>query len=315
MQLFKQVPGFKFMNKATVTTILSSVLFIGSFISFGVRGLNLGIDFTGGVLVEVGFAEAPDLNNVRHQLQTLGFGEPQVQNIGSAREVLIRLPPAEEADSGKLGQQIVEVLQQGNPDVSLRRIEFVGPQVGRDLAISGILALVVCLVIIGIYIMFRFEWKFAIGAIVSVVHDPIITLGFFSLFGLPFDLTVIAAVLAIIGYSVNDTVIIFDRMRENLQRSRGVSLKADVAALMDRSINETLSRTVLTHGSTSLVVIALLLYGGETLHSFSVALLIGIVICTYSSVYCAGSTALYLGATSEDFAPKKKEKGEIDALP
>lgn len=315
MQLFKQVPNFKFMNKATATTILSAVLFIASFISFGVRGLNLGIDFTGGVLVEVNFAEAPDLNTVRHELQTLGFGEPQVQNIGSARDVLIRLPPTEEVDSGKLGQEILEALQQANPGVSLRRIEFVGPQIGRDLATSGVLALIVCLIMIAGYIMIRYEWKFALGAIVGVIHDPIITLGFFSEFGLHFDLTVIAAVLAIIGYSVNDTVIIFDRMRENLRKARGVTSREEVAAIMDRSINETLSRTILTHGSTALVVTSLLVYGGETLRSFSIALLLGIVVCTYSSVYCAGSTALYLGATSADFAPKKKQRGEVDDMP
>ncbi|GIK33634.1 MAG: protein-export membrane protein SecF [Gammaproteobacteria bacterium] len=312
MEFFKKKTNIDFMGKSTITTILSLVMFAVSIGSFMVRGLNLGIDFTGGVLVEVGFSEAADLAQVRHQLEASGFGEAQVQNIGSAREVLIRLPPREQADSGKLGQEIIGALQKANPGVVLRRIEFVGPQVGKDLTQNGILALVVCLLLIGVYIMFRFQWKFAVGAIVGVIHDPIITLGIFSEFGIPFDLSVIAAVLAITGYSLNDTVVIFDRMRENFRRARGVG---SVPEIMNRSINDTLSRTLMTHFTTSLVIVALLVFGGEALRSFSIALAIGLVICTYSSIYCAGSTAMYLKITPADFAPVKKEKGEVDALP
>jgi len=312
MEFFRKKTNIDFMGKSTLTTVLSLVMFSLSIGSFMVRGLNLGIDFTGGVLVEVSFPQAADLTAVRSQLQGLGFGEAQVQNIGSARDVLIRLPPREQADSGRLGQEIIAGLQKASPGVSLRRIEFVGPQVGKDLTQGGILAMVVCLVIIGIYIMIRFQWKFAAGAIVGVIHDPIITLGVFSEFGIPFDLSVIAAVLAITGYSLNDTIVIFDRMRENLRRARGVG---SVPEIMNRSINDTLSRTLMTHFTTSLVVVSLLVFGGETLRSFSIALMIGILICTYSSIYCAGSTALYLKLTAADFAPVKKEKGEIDALP
>ncbi len=312
MEFFKKVPNIDFMGKSTLTTVLSLVLFALSIISFMVRGLNLGIDFTGGVLVEVSFAQTADLGMVRSEMHALGFTDAQVQNIGSSRDVLIRLPPQADVDSGKLGQEIIATLQKANPDVNLRRIEFVGPQVGEDLTLSGILALVVCLVLIGVYVMFRFQWKFAAGAIVGVIHDPIITLGIFSEFAIPFDLSVIAAVLAIIGYSLNDTIVIFDRMRENFRRARGVGV---VPEIMNRSINEALSRTIMTHGTTMLVVIALLVFGGETLRSFSIALAIGIVICTYSSVYCAGSTAMYLKVTAADLAPVKKDKAEIDALP
>jgi preprotein translocase subunit SecF len=312
MEFFHKKTNFDFMGWSNPTTVLSLVLFTLSISVFLIRGLNLGIDFTGGVLVEVGFAESADLEQVRSQLEAAGHSGAQVQHVGSSREVLIRLPPRESgAESSQLGQKIIDVLQKSDSSVSLRRIEFVGPQVGEDLTEGGILALLLCLVLIGIYIMFRFQWKFAAGALVGVIHDPIITLGVFAAFGIHFDLSVIAAVLAITGYSLNDTIVIFDRMRENFRKARGET----VPQIMNRSINETLSRTIMTHVTTSMVIIALLVYGGEALRSFSIALAVGMVICTYSSIYCAGSTALYLKVTPADFMPPKQDKDEVDAMP
>jgi preprotein translocase subunit SecF len=311
MEFFRGKTNIDFMGKSTLTTVLSLIMFTVSVTSFMVRGLNLGIDFTGGVLVEVGFEKVADLGKIRGQLGSAGFAEAQVQNIGTSREVLIRLPPGKAADSGKIGEQVVSVLRQSDATVALRRVEFVGPQVGKDLTESGVLAMLSCLLFIGIYIMFRFEWKFAVGAIVGVIHDPIITLGIFSEFGIQFDLSVVAGVLAITGYSLNDTIVIFDRMRENFRKAR----KESVPEIMNRSINETLSRTLMTHATTSMVIVALLFFGGEALHGFSIALAIGMLICTYSSIYCAGSTAMYLKVTPADFATVKKEAGAADDMP
>jgi preprotein translocase subunit SecF len=310
MEFFKGKTTFDFMGKSRIAAVFSAVLLVASFTSFAVRGLNLGIDFTGGVLVEVGFATPPDLAVVRAELEANGFPSVQVQNFGTARDVLIRLPPLDDANGGKVGNQIIEVLRTNSPDVQLRRVEFVGPQVGKDLTEQGTLAVLSALALILVYIMVRFQWKFAVGAIVAALHDPIITVGVFSEFGIQFDLSVLAGVLAILGYSLNDTIVIFDRIRENMRRAR----KGEVADIMNTSINETLSRTLMTHGMTSTVVVALLLLGGESLHGFSIALAVGIIVGTYSSIYIASATAMWLKVSTADLMPVKKE-AQVDEMP
>jgi preprotein translocase subunit SecF len=312
VEFFKRKTHIPFMTNARAISAISVVLVLVSIASLALRGLNFGIDFTGGVLLEVGYDGAADLEAVRGQLDSGGFPDAQVQNFGSAKDVLIRLPPREEQDesSGQLGQRILSALQQGDQQVELRRIEFVGPQVGKDLTEQGTLSVLFALGLILVYVMFRFQWKFAVGAVLATFHDAIVTLGVFSVFGLPFDLSVLAAVLAVIGYSLNDTIVVFDRIRDNFRTIR----RGTVPQIIDSSINETLSRTINTSGVTLLVVIALLLFGGETLFGFSLALTVGIVFGTYSSIYVASAIAMYLGVSPTDLmAPKKTE--EADSTP
>ena len=288
-------------------SILAIVILI---VALSTRGLNFGIDFTGGVLLEVGYSEAADLAQIRQSLALEGFGEAQVQNFGTARDVMIRLLPREGMDSSQLGEEILQVLRASGVDVSLRRVEFVGPQVGEELTERGGLAMLFALLMILGYIMLRFQWKFAVGAVAALVHDVIITLGIFSAFQIPFDLSVLAAILAVIGYSLNDTIVLFDRIRENFRRMR----RGTAEAIMNSSINQILGRTLITSMTTLLVLIALVWLGGEAVRGFATALIIGVLVGTYSSIYTAGATALALQVSPVDLMPPKKVE-DPDGLP
>ena len=311
MNIFSKTTSIDFMRRRRVTATLSILAIIISIVSLSTRGLNLGIDFTGGVLLEVGYPEAADLAQIRGTLGVEGFGEAQVQNFGTARDVMIRLLPREGMDSSQLGEEILQVLRASGADVSLRRVEFVGPQVGEELTEDGGLAMLFALLMILGYIMFRFQWKFAVGAVVALVHDVTITLGIFSVFQIPFDLSVLAAILAVIGYSLNDTIVLFDRVRENFRRMR----RGTAAAIMNSSINQILGRTLITSLTTLLVLTALVWLGGEAVRGFATALIIGVVVGTYSSIYTAGATALALQVSPVDLMPPKKLEDADDGLP
>lgn len=311
MNFFNKITNFDFMGKRRLAAAFSAILMIGSLILVipGVRGLNFGIDFTGGVLLELAYPGPAALPDIRERLAGSGFGDAQVQNFGTASDVMIRILPREGIDNKAVAEQIVAVLKAGDSAVELRRTEFVGPQVGEELTEQGALAILFAMIMITAYIMLRYQWKFALGAILATLHDPIVTLGFFALTGITFDLSVLAAMLAIIGYSVNDTIVVFDRIRENFRKIR----RGEPAEIMNISVNETLSRTIMTSFLTLLMVIAMLFVGGETLRGFSAALTVGIVIGTYSSIFVASSLALALKATAADLMPPKQEKGEGEA--
>ncbi len=299
-----------FMGRRKLAVIISLVVIVFSIGSLIGRGLNFGIDFTGGVLVEVGYDGAADLSGIRTSLGSGGFADAQVQNFGAASEVLIRLLPREGEENGKLAEDIMSLLRQSDASVELRRVEFVGPQVGEELAERGGTAMIFALLMILAYIMLRFQWKFAVGAVAALIHDVIITMGLFSIFQLPFDLSVLAAVLAVIGYSLNDTIVVFDRIRENF---RGVR-KGTAMEIANTSINQMLARSIITSGTTLLVLASLFLLGGEAVRGFSTALIFGIVVGTYSSIYTATIVALALNVTPQDLMVPKKED-LIDELP
>jgi preprotein translocase subunit SecF len=307
----KTTINFLGTSRRKVAIGLSIVLVLTSLISLSTRGLDLGIDFTGGVLLEVGYPEDANLTKIRSLLVNDGFKDVQVQSFGSEKDVLLRLPPQSEGNPNDIRDRLRNILALDEPDVDLRRVEFVGPQVGKDLTEKGGLAMIFALLMIFAYVMFRFQWKFAAGAVCALGHDVIITVGFFSLFGFEFDLTVVAAVLAVIGYSLNDTVVAFDRIRENFIKLRGVA--SDEA--MNISINEMLARTIITGVTTLVVLIALLLLGGESVRPFSIALIVGIIIGTYSSIYTAGAVALMLDVNTKDLLPAEKNPELIDDLP
>jgi preprotein translocase subunit SecF len=307
----KTTINFLGTSRRKVAIGLSIVLVLISLISLSTRGLDLGIDFTGGVLLEVGYPEDANLTKIRSLLVNDGFKDVQVQSFGSEKDVLLRLPPQSEGNPNDIRDRLRNILALDEPDVDLRRVEFVGPQVGKDLTEKGGLAMIFALLMIFAYVMFRFQWKFAAGAVCALGHDVIITVGFFSLFGFEFDLTVVAAVLAVIGYSLNDTVVAFDRIRENFIKLRGVA--SDEA--MNISINEMLARTIITGVTTLVVLIALLLLGGESVRPFSIALIVGIIIGTYSSIYTAGAVALMLDVNTKDLLPAEKNPELIDDLP
>jgi preprotein translocase subunit SecF len=302
--------NFDFMGRRKLAVMLSVIMLVVSVGSLIARGLNFGIDFTGGVLVEVGYDGVADLPGIRSSLASGGFGDAQVQNFGAASEVLIRLLPREDGDNSKLAESIMVLLRQADASVELRRVEFVGPQVGEELAERGGTAMIFALLMILAYIMARFQWKFAVGAVAALVHDVIIVMGLFSIFQLPFDLSVLAAVLAVIGYSLNDTIVVFDRIRENF---RGVR-KGTAIEIANTSINQMLARSIITSGTTLLVLTSLFLLGGEAVRGFSTALIMGIVVGTYSSIYTATIVALALKVTPQDLiAPKTDEL--VDDLP
>ena len=310
MEFFKRTPRIKFLGKRKYWYMVSTLLIVASILLAFVKGLNFGIDFTGGVVVEAHFPQAPDLERLRDSLSDGGLEDAQVQSFGTAQDVLVRLPPVQEAAARLVADQVRAALAAVDTGVEIRRTEAVGPQAGRELAEKGATALLMSLLFIAIYVIIRFQWKFSVGAIVAVLHDPIVVVGAFAATGTTFDLSVMAAILAIIGYSLNDTVVVFDRVRERLVQMR----KAAPSDVMDAAINETLSRTLLTSGSTALVVVALVLFGGEALRPFGLALLIGIVVGTYSSIYVAGALALDLGLSQRDLMPPEK-RGEVDAMP
>jgi preprotein translocase subunit SecF len=312
MEFFHKVTRFPFMNTRKVWYGLSTLLILGSIALVTVRGLNLGIDFTGGVVVETNFPQAPNIDRLRSALDKAGVTAAQVQAFGSSRDILVRLPPDPNAKGDQIGAHILEVFKSVDEGVKLQRTEVVGPQVGQELFVKGGEALLLTLVLIAVYVLFRFTFKLAMGAIFAVLHDPICVVGFFAATQVSFDLTAISAILAVIGYSLNDTVIVFDRVRERARNAR----KLAIAQVIDESINQTLSRTLMTKLVTLLVVVFLLIFGGETLHGFSAALVIGIIAGTYSSIYISAALALDFGLRTDDLLERKLTKPEeIDGLP
>ncbi len=309
MQIFNKEPSFDFMGKRKLALIVSILLVIISIASLATRGLNFGIDFTGGTLIEVGYENSADLSEVRATLESAGYGNAITQHFGSSKDVLIRVPPHEGMTNADLSTGVLNALHRdsGSDKIEMRRVEFVGPQVGEELTEKGGLAMIYALFGILIYITLRFEKRFAVGSVVALVHDVVITLGIFSVLRLEFDLTTLAAILAVIGYSLNDTIVVFDRIRENFRKMR----KGSPVEVSNRSINQMLSRTLVTSFTTLFVLIALFVLGGEIIHSFATALIIGIIVGTYSSVYVASATALALGVSKQDLMPVKKE-GEDD---
>ncbi|MCP3673080.1 MAG: protein translocase subunit SecF [Gammaproteobacteria bacterium] len=311
MQLFSGGLNIDFLKLRKVMMVFSAILLLSSIGSLSTRFLNLGLDFTGGTLIEVGYDATADLSVIRSDLASSGFDSAVVQYFGSSRDVTVRLAPVDGIKNDEIGIKVLEALAISDPDVQMRRIEFVGPSVGEELTEQGGLAMLVALICIMIYVAIRFEWKFAVGSVAALAHDVIITLGMFSILGLEFDLTVLAALLAVIGYSLNDTIVIFDRIRENFLRMR----KGSPEDVVNRSLNQTISRTIITSLTTILVLLALYIKGGELIHGFSTALLIGVAIGTYSSIYVASTFALVLGVCKEDLMPPEVEKEGADQAP
>ncbi len=301
-----------FLGKRKIALIISSVLIVCSIVSLAANGLKLGIDFTGGTLVEVGYKQAADLPVLRAALNESGFSDATVQNFGTTKDVLIRIKPQEGVTNAELSSKVLAAVNKNTTEpADLRRVEFVGPQVGDELTEDGGLALLYSMFGILIYVAWRFEYKFSLGSVAALFHDVIITLGIFSILQMEFDLTVLAAVLAVIGYSLNDTIVVYDRIRENFRTLR----KDSSEHIMNISLNQTLSRTLMTSLTTILVLVALALLGGEIIHNFSIALLIGVGIGTYSSIYVASPIVLALGISKEDLMLPVKEGEEIDGLP
>jgi preprotein translocase subunit SecF len=300
MEWFRIRRDIPFMRYALVFNVISIVTFLAAVGSLAFRGLNLGIDFTGGTVMEVAYAQAADLGRIRETVARLGFTDASVQNFGTSRDVLIRLPLKPGVSSAKLSEQVLQELRKDDPRVEMRRVEFVGPQVGRELLENGALALLFVSLGIVAYLAFRFEWKFGVATIIANLHDTVIIVGFFSIFQWEFSLPVLAAVLAILGYSVNESVVVFDRVREVFRnrRFRGMS----VPQILDHAITATMSRTIITHGCTQLMVCSMLVFGGETLHYFALALTIGILFGIYSSVLVASPIVMWLGVSRDDLA-------------
>jgi preprotein translocase subunit SecF len=312
MRLIKNKTSINFLGKKrrNIGLAISAFMVLMSLFSLATRGLEFGIDFTGGILLEVGYQDTANLDEIRSNLSNAGYPNAQVQRFGAENVVLVRLPPLE-GDIDQIRDRLQQTLQGGDETTVLRRVEFVSPQVGDELAESGALALIVALLLIFLYVMVRFQWKFSLGAVVALMHDTIITVGFFSIFRFTFDLTVVAAVLAVIGYSLNDTVVVFDRIRENFFTLRG----RETEESLNISLNETLARTLITGLTTLLVLVALLLFGGESIAGFSIALIVGIVVGTYSSIYTASAIALVLNVSAQDLIEPIKDKSLIDDLP
>ena len=313
VRLVKENTKIDFLSRSrrTIAITFSLILIVVSIASVATRGLAFGIDFTGGVLLEVGYPQAADLDRIRGLMADSGFEDVQVQQFGAENDVLLRLPPQADGDPNSIRRALQETLEGDEPNVDLRRVELVGPQVGEELTEQGGLAMIFALLMIFAYVMFRFQWKFAAGAVAALVHDVIITVGFFSIFQLDFDLSVVAAVLAVIGYSLNDTVVAFDRIRENFLKLRGTESEESI----NLSINEMLARTLTTSLTTMLVLIALFFLGGEAVGPFSLALIIGVVVGTYSSIYIASATALTLDVSAQDLLPPAENPDLIDDMP
>ena len=307
MEFFKIRRDIPFMRHALVLNGISLITFLAAVFFLFSRGLHLSVEFTGGTLMEVGYSQSADLAAIRSTVDGLGIKDVQVQNFGTAQEVLIRMPAQKGGTPGQQSEKVLAALKAADPSANLRRTEFVGPQVGDELAIDGLKALAFVVVGIMLYLAVRFEWKFAVAAIIANLHDVIIILGFFAFFQWEFSLPVLAAVLAVLGYSVNESVVIFDRIRENFRRYR----KMNTVEIIDNAITSTISRTIITHGSTQLMVLSMLLFGGATLHYFALALTIGILFGIYSSVFVAAAIAMWLGITREDLI-KGQVKKDID---
>jgi preprotein translocase subunit SecF len=303
MEFFKIKKDIPFMRYALIFNVISAITFILAVFFLITKGLNFGVDFTGGTVMELNYSQQADIPKIRDTLDKLGYPDVAVQNFGTSRDVLIRLPLKKDTSSAKLSDTVMAALRQGDPSVQLRRVDFVGPQVGRELVENGALGLLFVSMGIVFYLWFRFEWKFGVAAIIANLHDVVIILGCFAFFQWEFSLTVLAAVLAILGYSVNESVVVFDRVRENFRKLR----KSSVTHIIDNAITRTMSRTIITHGCTQLAVLSMLFLGGETLHYFALALTIGILFGIYSSVLVASPIVMWLGVSREDLMPVKKE--------
>jgi preprotein translocase subunit SecF len=302
MEFFRIKKDIPFMRHALKFNIISVVTFLIAVFFLATQGLHLSVEFTGGTLIEVRYPQAAELENIRSALGKAGFSDYQVQNFGSSQDVLIRLPLRDAQDSNKQGEQVMAVLNADAPEASQQRVEYVGPQVGKELAENGAMALLVVVIGIMIYLAFRFEWRFSVSAIIANLHDVIIILGFFAAFQWEFSLSVLAAVLAVLGYSVNESVVVFDRVRETFKKARGLT----TPQVLDHAITSTISRTIITHASTQVMVLSMLIFGGETLHYFAVALTIGICFGIYSSVLVASPLVMWLGVSREQFVKPRK---------
>jgi preprotein translocase subunit SecF len=303
VEFFRIKHDIPFMRHALVFNVISLITFILAVMFLATKGLNFGVDFTGGTVMEVNYTQTADIHKIRESLGKLGFSDASVQNFGTSRDVLIRLPVKTGITSAKLSEQVLEALRQDDKTVQMRRVEFVGPQVGKELVENGSLALLLVSIGIVLYLWLRFEWKFGLAAIIANLHDVVIILGFFSFFQWEFSLSVLAAVLAILGYSVNESVVVFDRIRENFRKMR----RASTPEIINNAITRTMSRTIITHGCTQLMVTSMLFFGGETLHYFALALTIGILFGIYSSVLVASPIVMWLGVTREDFIKPDKQ--------
>ena len=306
MEFFKIRKDIPFMRHALIFNVISFATFALAVFFLFSRGLHLSVEFTGGTVMEVGYTQAADVGKVRDTVAGLGFTDVQVQTFGTARDVMIRLPAQKGVSTAQQSERVMTALKAQDAQVELRRTEFVGPQVGEELAQDGLKALAMVVVGIMIYLAFRFEWKYAVAAIIANLHDVIIILGFFAFFQWEFSLAVLAAVLAVLGYSVNESVVIFDRIRENFRRFR----KMQTVEIIDNAITSTISRTIITHGSTQIMVLSMLLFGGPTLHYFAMALTIGILFGIYSSVFVAAAIAMWLGIKREDLVKPTSKKDE-----
>lgn len=334
MQIFKETPRFDFMGKRKLAVVVSAIVLIAAIASIAIRGLNFGLDFTGGTLIELKYADVVELTEIRGRLEKAGHDGAVVQHFGTASDVLIRVAPMEGVSNADLSEKIISTLREpygerlaassvtgeqqcsrngetGMCQVQMRRVEFVGPQVGDELTEDGALAMLYALIGILIYVAFRFEYRFALGSVAALVHDVTIVIGVFSILQLDFDLTVLAAILAVIGYSLNDTIVVFDRIRENFRKMR----KGTTVEVVNRSLNETLSRTMMTSMTTLIVLLALFIFGGELIHNFAFSLIVGVVVGTYSSIYVASSAAVALGISKADLQPVEKEGANIDSTP
>ena len=309
MEFFRIKRDIPFMRNALAFNIISLLTFLAAVFFLATRGLHFSIEFTGGTVMEVAYKESADIEKIRKTVEGLSYTDAQVQNFGTSRDVMIRLPIKPGSSSAKQSDEVLAALEKATPGVEKRRVEFVGPQVGKELATDGALALLVVIVGIMIYLAFRFEWKFSVAAIIANLHDVIIILGFFAFFQWEFSLSVLAAVLAVLGYSVNESVVIFDRIRENFRKMR----KASTTEVIDNAITSTMSRTIITHGSTQMMVLSMLIWGGPTLHYFALALTIGILFGIYSSVFVAAAIAMWLGVKREDLVKPVKKKDGTEA--
>lgn len=304
MEFFRIHKDIPFMRHALVFNVISAITFVAAIFFLATRGLHLSVEFTGGTLIEVHYSQAADLEKMRGALEHAGYSDFSVQNFGSSEDVLIRLPLKGDQNTAKLGESVMGALHAEDASASLRRVEFVGPQVGQELATNGALALLLVVIGIIIYLAFRFEWRFSISAIIANLHDVVIILGFFAFFQWEFSLSVLAAVLAVLGYSVNESVVVFDRVRETFRKVRGLSTHE----VLDHAITSTISRTIITHGCTQMMVLSMLVFGGETLHYFALALTIGICFGIYSSVLVASPLVMWLGVSREQFIKPLKTK-------
>lgn len=300
----------KFLSIRKFTTIMSIILILASTLSLMSKGLNLGIDFTGGIQIEITFEAAPDIENVRSNLASGGYDDAIVQNSGSSQDLMVRIPPRDGVTNKKVGEDVKGMLQASNNSVTVKSSEYISAQVGEELTEQGGLAMIFALIMIMIYIVFRFQWKFSIGAVLALIHDVIITLGIFSFFQLGFDLSVLAAILAVVGYSLNDTIVIYDRIRENFRSMRA----AETLEILNSAITQTIKRTIITSSTTLLVLLSLFVFGGSSLEGFSIALIVGVLIGTYSSIFVASTSIFYLDISTSDLIPEKREELD-DGMP